>query len=81
MGVGGALMRRYPVSLKARLGTGAALIGCVALLGAALAVFAMNAVSARIDAVLAAERRLDRYASLSTGASTYIVVATEAVGP
>lgn len=72
-------MRPVPASLKARLGIGAALIGCVAMLAAGIAVTAMNAVSDRIDAVLAAERRLDRYAALSTQASTFMVVATEAL--
>ncbi len=72
-------MRQFPASLKARLGIGAALIGIVALLAAGLVVYALSAVSARLDAALAAERRLDRYAALSTQASTFMVVATEAL--
>lgn len=72
-------MRRFPASLRARLGIGAALIGCVAVLAAGLTLYALDAVSARIDAALAAERRLDRYATLSTQASTFMVVASEAL--
>ena len=48
-----SVLGRLPTSLRARLGLGAALIGCVALLAAGLMLYAMGAVSARIDAALA----------------------------
>ncbi|SNR44399.1 hypothetical protein SAMN06265370_105113 [Puniceibacterium sediminis] len=38
----------------------------------------MERVSARIDASLAAEKRIERYSVLSTQVSTFIVVAAEA---
>ncbi len=67
------------MSLKAKLGIGAGVIGLVALLTAALTIIAINRLTDQIDAALAAERRLDRYAVLSTQASSFIVVAAEAV--
>jgi len=66
-------------SLRARFGAGAALIGIVALLSGALTVFGMARVSTQIDASLAAERRIARYAVLSTQVSTFLIVATEAI--
>jgi hypothetical protein len=66
-------------SLKARFGAGAGLIGIVALLSGALTVFGMARISEQIDASLAAERRIARYAVLSTQISTFIIVATEAI--
>ena len=67
------------MSLKAKLGIGAGVIGLVALLTAGLMIVAINRLADQIDATLAAERRLDRYAVLSTQATSFIVVAAEAV--
>ncbi len=68
-----------PLSLKARLGVASAALGLAALLSAGLLVAGMAQVSARLDAALAAERRLQGYAALSTQVSTFLVVATELV--
>lgn len=66
-------------SLKLKLGLGAALLGLVALLATGVSVYSSNRLSARIDATIAAERRIDRYAILSTQISSFIVVAAEAI--
>ncbi|WP_146588764.1 sensor histidine kinase [Puniceibacterium confluentis] len=70
--------RRF-LSLRARLGLGALLLGLAALATTALIVLGMEQVSARIDAALAAEKRIERYSVLSTQVSTLIVVAAEAI--
>lgn len=67
------------LSLRARLGLGALLLGLAALATTALIVIGMERVSARIDASLAAEKRIERYSVLSTQVSTFIVVAAEAI--
>lgn len=72
-------MRRFAFSLKARLGIGAGLLGLVALIGAAVTVIGMNRVAERLDAALAAEHRIDRYAVLSTQIASFIVVASESL--
>ncbi|MDU9005764.1 sensor histidine kinase [Sedimentitalea todarodis] len=72
-------MRRFAFSLKARLAIGAGLLGLVALTTAAITVAGMNRVAERLDAALAAEHRIDRYAVLSTQVSSFIVVASEAL--
>ncbi|MGY9047803.1 MAG: ATP-binding protein [Rhodobacterales bacterium] len=69
---------RRILSLRARLGLGALLLGLAALATTALIVIGMDSVSARIDAALAAEKRIERYSVLSTQVSTFIVVAAEA---
>ena len=66
-------------SLKLRLGLGAALLGLVALLAAGMTVLGSDRLAARIDATLAAERRIDAYSVLSTQVSSFIVVAAEAI--
>ena len=66
-------------SLKLKLGLGAALLGLVALLATGISVYSTDRLSARIDATIAAERRIDRYAVLSTQVSSFIVVAAEAI--
>ncbi|MHA6262871.1 sensor histidine kinase [Arenibacterium sp. CAU 1754] len=66
-------------SLKVRLGVGAAILGLAALAAVAMTIVGMASISARIDASLAAERRIDRYSVLSTQVSTFIVVAAEAL--
>lgn len=77
--LGLGLMPRLDPSLKVRLGVGAAVLGLMALAAAAMTIIGMAIVSARIDASMAAERRIDRYSILSTQVSTFIVVATEAL--
>ncbi len=72
-------MKQGTASLKARLGIGAGLLGLVALAAAAMIMLGADRLSARIDATLAAERRIDRYAVLSTQVSSFIVVAAEAI--
>ena len=66
-------------SLKLKLGLGAAVLGLVALLATGLTVLGSERLAARIDATIAAERRIDRYAVLSTQISSFIVVAAEAI--
>ena len=70
---------RSGLSLKARLGLGAGLLGLATLLTAAIIVLGMARVSDRLDSALAAEARLEDYAALSTQVSTYIVVAAELI--
>ncbi|WP_226628735.1 sensor histidine kinase [Alloyangia pacifica] len=67
------------LSLKARLGLGAGLLGLATLLTASIIVLGMARVSDRLDSALAAEARLEDYAALSTQVSTYIVVAAELI--
>nr|WP_172332378.1 HAMP domain-containing sensor histidine kinase [Mangrovicoccus sp. HB161399] len=55
------------------------MLGAAAVLSAALLVGGLAEVSARMQALEAAERRIDRYSVLSTEAARYLVVATEAV--
>jgi signal transduction histidine kinase len=74
-----ARIRRNAGSLKVRLGVGAAILAGAALLNAAILGVGIEGISARLEAALAAERRIDRYASLSTQVSTFIVVGTESV--
>ena len=73
------MSRFFPTSLKARLGAGAAVLGGMTLLLAAALWLGMAQVSQRLDAGLAAERRMDQYAALSTQVSTFIVVAAEVI--
>ncbi|MFZ5964432.1 ATP-binding protein [Thalassococcus sp. BH17M4-6] len=72
-------MRRGTPSLKTKLAFGAGLLGLAALLAAAIMVLAMQRVSDRIEASVAAEARVERYSVLSTQVSTFIVVAAEAI--
>ncbi|MBO6868833.1 MAG: sensor histidine kinase, partial [Thalassococcus sp.] len=67
------------LSLKARLGLGALLLGLVTLVTAGMMVVAMDRVSQRLDAALMAEKRVERYAALSTQVSTFIVIAAESI--
>ncbi|WP_299672024.1 HAMP domain-containing sensor histidine kinase [uncultured Roseobacter sp.] len=67
------------LSLKLRLTFGAALLGAGTILTALILYFGLNEVAERLDEALASETRIARYASLSTQASTFLVVATEAV--
>ncbi|WP_187429506.1 Adaptive-response sensory-kinase SasA [Roseobacter fucihabitans] len=64
-------------SLKLRLGLGAALLGAGTLIIAIVLYLGLNEVAERLDTTLASENRMARYASLSTQASTFLVVATE----
>lgn len=70
---------RPTVSLKARLGIGAALLGAGTLLTAFILWFGMNEVANRLNTALASETRMARYATLSTQTATFLVVATEAI--
>ncbi|SEG58942.1 hypothetical protein SAMN04488045_3480 [Thalassococcus halodurans] len=67
------------LSLKARLGLGALLLGLVTLVTAGMMVVAMDRVTQRLDAALMAEKRVERYAALSTQVSTFIVIAAESI--
>ena len=67
------------LSLKMRLGGGAALLGAGAVLAAVLLFVGMTRVAERMDTALAAEARMARYSTLSTQVSTFLVVSTEAV--
>lgn len=66
-------------SLKVRLALGAGLISAVAVLAGALTIVGMVRMGAQLDASLVAERRIARYAVLSTQATSFIVVAAEAI--
>ncbi|MEQ8916764.1 MAG: HAMP domain-containing sensor histidine kinase [Silicimonas sp.] len=66
-------------SLKAKLGIGAALLGGVTLVLAAILYLGMTRVADRLEAALATETRIARYSTLSREASTFIVIATETV--
>lgn len=70
---------RPALSLKLRLTLGAALIGTGTVLTALILYLGLNEVAERLDTALASETRMARYATLSTQASTFLVVATEAV--
>lgn len=67
------------MSLKLRLGLGAALLGVGTILTALILYLGLNEVAQRLDTALASEIRMTRYSSLSTQASTFLVIATEAV--
>ncbi|WP_323772495.1 HAMP domain-containing sensor histidine kinase [Antarctobacter sp.] len=73
------MLRRRKMSLKARLGGGAALLTAGTVLTAATLYVGMTRVSDRLETALAAEARIARYSILSTQVSTLLVVATEAV--
>lgn len=70
---------RSVLSLKLRLGIGAALLGTGTIVIALILYLGLNEVAERLDTTLASENRMARYANLSTQASTLLVVATEAV--
>ena len=74
-----AKTRATGLSLKARLGIGAALLGAGTLLTALILYLGMTLVAERLDTALASETRMARYATLSTQAATFLVVATEAI--
>jgi signal transduction histidine kinase len=72
--------RRFsPLSLKVRLGLAAGLLTLATLLTAGMVVLGMAQVSDRLDSALAAERRLEDYAVLSTQVSSFIVIAAEVI--
>ncbi|SFD83748.1 sensor histidine kinase [Roseivivax sediminis] len=64
-------------SLKARLGLGAACLVFAALAAVMILGAGMQRMSVSLQASLSAEDRVERYATLSTQASTFIVVAAE----
>ncbi len=67
------------LSLKFRLAAGAALLSAGTILTALTLYLGLNEVAQRLDAAVASETRVARYASLSTQAATFLVVASEAV--
>lgn len=67
------------LSLRARLGLGAAALGAGTLLIALLLWSGMNAVAQRLDAAVQSERRIARYGTVSQQAANFLIVATEAV--
>lgn len=67
------------MSLKLRLSIGAALLGAATILTTSILYFGLNEVAHRLDTALASERRIARYATVSTQAATFLVVAAEAV--
>ncbi|WP_095590828.1 sensor histidine kinase [Actibacterium ureilyticum] len=64
--------------LRVRLGAAAALMGAVTLAATLLTVTGMARIGDRIGASIAAERRIDSYATLSTQVSQFLVIALEA---
>ncbi|MCF8501897.1 MAG: HAMP domain-containing protein [Rhodospirillum sp.] len=68
-------------SLRAKLGIGSGLLGAVAVLACMLAVVGVARVSQRVEAALEAERRVERYAVLSTQITTFMVISVEALQP
>ena len=77
---GGIRANRIPaVSLKVRLGLGAAILGAGTVLTTLVFYQGLNTVASRLDTALASEARMTRYATLSQQASAFIVVATEAI--
>lgn len=73
------MLRPHSLSLKLRLGIAAALLGAATILTAGILYTGMAQVAVRLEAALAAENRMARYAMLSRQVSTLLVVATEAV--
>lgn len=73
------MTRPRVLSLKLRLGLGASLLGAGTILTAFILYLGLNDVARRLDTALASEVRMARYSSLSTQASTFLVIATEAV--
>lgn len=67
------------MTLKLRLGIGAATLGAATLLTALVLYIGMARVADRLDATLASDIRLARYSALSTQVATFLVIATEAV--
>lgn len=65
--------------LKTRLGLGALILGLVSLLTAAILYIGMQTVADRLDTALRSESRIARYATLSTQATTFLVIATESI--
>lgn len=66
-------------SLRFRLAAGAAVLGAGTALTALILYLGLNDVGDRLDAALDAERRVARYATLSSQAAGFLVVATEVV--
>ncbi|MEQ5870995.1 HAMP domain-containing histidine kinase [Sagittula sp. NFXS13] len=70
---------RKGFSLRTRLAAGAVALTFGTVLTAVTLLLGMAQVGSRIEAALAAEARMARYATLSTQVSTFLVVATEAL--
>ena len=67
------------LSLKVRLGLGAALLAAGAIFASVALYSGMTRVAESLNSALAAEQRMSRYAVLSTQVSTFLVIATEAI--
>lgn len=67
------------LSLKVRLAAGAALLGVGTILTTITLYVGLNEVAHRLEEAVASETRVARYANLSTQATTFLVVATEAI--
>lgn len=67
------------LSLKMRLGLGAAALGAATLLTAGILYLGLQQVASRLDTALASEQRMARYATLSTQVATFLVIGTEAI--
>ncbi|WP_299964102.1 HAMP domain-containing sensor histidine kinase [uncultured Roseobacter sp.] len=67
------------MSLRLRLALGASLLAAGTIVTALILSSGLGEVARRLDAALAAETRMARYSTLSTQASTFLVVATESV--
>ncbi len=68
-----------PLSLKTRLALGAVLLAAGTLLTAGILYVGMARVADRLDTALASETRMARYATLSTQAATFLVIAAETI--
>jgi signal transduction histidine kinase len=73
------VMTGRTTSLKVRLGIGAAILGGLTLLAAAIFYIGLMRMADRLDAALDTEARLARYSTLSREVSTFLVIATETV--
>ena len=69
----------HSISLRARLGIGAAVLAAGTLLMAAVLWYGMGEVARRLNNALSADTRIAAYAALSNQTASFLVVATEAV--
>lgn len=67
------------LSLKMRLGLGAAALGAATLLTVGILYLGLQQVASRLDTALASDQRMARYATLSTQVATFLVIGTEAI--
>ncbi len=67
------------MSLRLKLGLGAALLSLGAIVSAGVLYIGMTQVAERLETALASENRMARYATLATQISTFLVIVTESV--